>query len=93
MLIGFGILVAATGDRLIDKWLTKDLIYPGCCIVFLLFLSSCLIYKQYMNNPPPVPGVEDHYMTCGISLFAILFAAHVKHKDWSDAYSFSRRRP
>lgn len=87
VLIGFGILVAATGDRFIDRGL-RDLRTPLLWILALLGMSTYFLYKQYIKNI--TPDTADLVLTSAFGVLAVGMAVVVKHRDWMLAYSFSR---
>jgi hypothetical protein len=88
VLIGFGILVAATGDRLLDRGPTRDLVGPLVWIVILLVWSAYFLYKQYICCC--TPDQADLLLTGAFGFFAILGATWIKYHDWQREYPFSR---
>jgi hypothetical protein len=89
VLLGYGVLVAATGDRLIDRGFAAGLLTPLMWILGLLGLSTYFLYKQYIAGANP--DRADLIVTCCLGFLALAAAVWIKFDDWQQAYSFSRQ--
>lgn len=87
VLLGYGVLVAATGDRLIEGGFSRALVQPLMWVSCLLGLATYFLYKQYIE------GVKfekpELYVNCVFGIVALAAAVWIKFEDWQRMHSFS----
>jgi len=88
VLLGYGVLVAATGDRLIESGFSRALVQPLMWVSCLLGLATYFLYKQYIASVK----VEkpELIVTSALGIVALLAAVYIKFEDWQQSHSFSK---